>query len=210
MEITFYGAGCVLINTKKLKVLVDPLSGEYGPNPKVKADVVLFTQQPTKDINATSKTAITMPGEYEVQSVNIEGVAARLHAEEDDNVHESVMYSVAYNGVRAIVTGNIYPEISDEQAERLDGADVLIVPVGGGGLAPDKESASSLVRQFDPSYVIPVHYNDEKTDYPVPQAPISEFLSEVGASDTESQSSLKVSSRDSSDQTQYAVLDAAK
>ncbi len=209
MEIIFYGAGCVLINTKKLKILVDPLSGDYGPNPKIKTDIVLFTQQPTKHINATSKTAITVPGEYEVQSVNIEGVAARLHSEEDEGVRKSVIYSVACNGIRAIVTGNIYPEISDEQAERLDGADVLIVPVGGGGLAPDKESASSLVRQFDPSYVVPIHYKDEKTDYPIPQAPVSEFLSEVGASDVEPQSSLKISSRDSNDQTQYAVLNIA-
>lgn len=207
MEVTYYGAGCVLIATKKLKILVDPLSGEYGPDPKVKSDVILYTQEPSKETQATSPTVIKMPGEYEIQSVTIEGVAARLHTEENENVHKAVMYSVTYSGIRAIITGNIYAEVSDEQAERLDGADVLIVPVGGGGLTPDKEAASSLVRQFDPSYVVPVHYADDGIDYPMPQAQVSDFLSEVGASDAESQSSLKVTSRDSNELTQYVVLD---
>lgn len=207
MDITYYGGGCVLLGTKPLKIVIDPLSGEYGPNPKIKADVALFTQPPQAETKAVTDTTITWPGEYELQSVLIEGVAARLHTEEDVSKQDGVMYAVSYSGLRAVVLGNVHPELSDEQLDRLDGADILIAPVGGHGLTPDKESVSKLVRQFDPNFVVPVHYDDGVVNYPVPQAEVKEFLSEVGGGDVAPQSNLKVTSKEAVEQTQFVVLD---
>lgn len=206
MEFTYYGGNCVLISTKKLKVLVDPISGEYGPDPKLKPDVILYTQPPKADAGATADTTITYPGEYEIKTVSIEGIAARLHAEESADRLEGVIYRLTLGDVRAVVCGNIYPELTEEQLEQLDGVDVLIVPVGNYGLTLDKEAAASFVRQFNPGTLIPVHYNDGAVDYPMPQADVDDFLHEVGVSSAEPQDSLKVTSRDLSEETQFVVL----
>lgn len=206
MEVTYYGGGCVYIATKQLKVLVDPVTGEYGPNPKLKPDVILYTQEPKKEVAAKSDVIIQTPGEYEIKSVMIEGVAARLHIEEASNVFDSTMFLVTHKNLRLLVCGNIHPDLSENQIEQLDGVDVLVVPVGGSGLTLDKEGAASIMRQFDPNFVIPVHYDDGKTEYPMPQSSLEDFLQEIGASDVEPQNSLKVESRESSEVVQAAPL----
>ncbi len=210
MEITHYGGGCVFITTKQLKILVDPVTGEYGPNPKTKADVVLYTQQSDQKVAATSNITISSPGEYEIKSVAIEGVPARLHTEEDENKLNGTSYVISHNDIRALVTGNIHPELSESQVEQLDGIDILVVPVGGHGLTLDKDGAASLVRQFTPDYVVPVHYDDGTTQYPTPQASVDEFLQEMGASETQTQESVKVTSRDTSEEVQVVSLKVNK
>lgn len=206
MELTYYGAGCVYIAMKKLKILVDPVTGEYGPDPKVKADIILYTQHPAKEATATADVTIDHPGEYEIKNVSIEGVASRLHTQEDENTLEGTSYIISSNDTRVLVTGNIHPELSENQIEQMDGVDVLVVPVGGNGLTLDKDGAASLVRQFTPDSVVPVHYDDAATNYPVPQAAVDEFLQEMGTSETQPQDSIKVTSRDTSEEVQVVPL----
>jgi L-ascorbate metabolism protein UlaG (beta-lactamase superfamily) len=206
MELTYYGGGCVQIALKKLKILVDPLTGAYGPDPKTKADVVLYTQQPDHPASASAGVTIDSPGEYEMKNVSIEGVAARLHTEEDESKQDGVSFIISSGGSRVLVTGNIHPELSESQIEQLDGVDVMVVPVGGNGLTLDKDGAASVVRQFTPDAVVPVHYDDGVTDYPMPQTGVDEFLGEMGASDREPQNSMKVSGRDSNEEVQVVQL----
>lgn len=210
MELTYYGAGCVHIAMKKLKILVDPVTGEYGPDPKAKADIILYTQHPGKEVAATADVTIDHPGEYEIKNVSIEGVASRLHTQEDENMLEGTSYIISSNDTRVLVTGNIHPELSESQIEQMDGVDVLVVPVGGNGLTLDKDGAASLVRQFTPDSVVPVHYDDGATNYPIPQAAVDEFLQEMGASETQPQDSIKVTSRDTSEEVQVVPLKVNK
>lgn len=207
MELTYYGANCIHITTKDLKILLDPVTGEYGPNPKLKTDVVMYSQEPKQEVKSADGFTIDMPGEYEIKGVNIEGIPARLHTENEDSKKDGVMYVITYKDIRVLACGNIYGELDNEQVESIDGVDVLIVPVGGKGLTLDKEAATSLVRQFTPGYVVPVHYADDVVQYPVPQDSVDAFLHEVGASDAERQTSLKVNSRDTSEDTKFAVLE---
>ncbi len=210
MELTYYGGGCLHVATKKLKILVDPTTGDYGPNPKAKADVILYTQKPTQQSQTSADITIDTPGEYEIKNIGIEGVAARLHTEEEETKYEGISYVVNSGGYRVLVAGNIHPDLSENQIEQLDGVDVLVVPAGGRGLTLDKDGAASMVRQFTPDTVVPVHYDDEVTDYPMPQAGVDEFLQEMGASNTEARDSLKVTSRDTSEEVQVAVLTVLK
>ncbi len=210
MEITYYGANCLKITSKELTVLIDPVTGEYGPNPKVKADVVLYSQEPKQDINSKIDFVIDSPGEYEIKSVMIDGIAARLHTQDKDEVPAGVIYTLTHKDMRILVAGNIHPDVSDEQLDRIDGVDALIVPVGGKGLTMDKEAAAEFIRRFDPGLVIPIHYDDGKTKYPMPQDSVESFLQEVGASDTEHEPSVKITSRDVSEEVKFTVLDLAK
>jgi L-ascorbate metabolism protein UlaG (beta-lactamase superfamily) len=71
--------------------------------------------------------------------------------------------------------------LNDEQLEALGVVDMVIVPVGGGGLTLDATSAASLVRQIDPKVVIPTHYADGALKYEMPQEPLETFVKELGS-----------------------------
>lgn len=206
MEITYYGAGCVLLASKEVKILIDPLSGEYGPNPKVAADVVLLTQPPKEELKTGDTFTIDRPGEYEVNGTTIDSIAARLHTELDEQVLNACIFNIHGKDFGVLVLGNIAPNLSDQQLERIDGADVLILPVGGHGLTLDKEAAAQILRQFEPSYVLPVHYDDGVSQYPMPQEPVDGFLHEVGASAAERHDKLKITSRAAAEEMQVVVL----
>lgn len=210
MEFVYYGANCVFINGKNVKILFDPVTGEYGPEPKVKADVLLFSQAPKEDTETSGAFVIDSPGEYEIKGTTIDAIAAQLHTQEDKNIQEGVMYVVRHKGMGVLLLGNIAPELSEEQVERIDGVDIVVLPVGGKGLTLDKVAATSLLRQFEPLYVIPAHYDDGQTEYPVPQESVDGFLQELGVTDTEDSESLKVTSIDRSEETKFVVLKPKK
>ncbi len=134
----------------------------------------------------------------------------RLHTEESKDIEDGVAYLVSFKDQRVFICGNLHPALSEEQVERVDGIDALVVPVGGKGLTLDREAASDLVRRFDPRFVIPVHYEDGVVDYPMPQDSVDQFLQEVGANDASREDSFKVTAKDTSEETTFVVLNPQK
>lgn len=210
MEFVYYGANCVFINGKNVKILFDPVTGEYGPEPKAKADVLLFSQAPKEGLETSGAFVIDSPGEYEIKGTTIDAIPAQLHTQEDKNIQEGVMYVVRHKNMSVLLLGNIAPELSEEQVERIDGVDIVVLPVGGKGLTLDKVAAASLLRQFEPLYVVPTHYDDGQTEYPVPQDSVDGFMQELGVTDVEESENLKVTSVDRSEETKFVVLKVKK
>jgi L-ascorbate metabolism protein UlaG (beta-lactamase superfamily) len=75
----------------------------------------------------------------------------------------------------------MFADITDEQLETLGVIDILIIPVGGFGYTMDAIGAAKIVRKIDPKVVIPTHYADAGTTYPVNQADLDDFIKELGA-----------------------------
>jgi hypothetical protein len=179
MELTYLGAGAVKINGRQLTIVANPFTEENGLGKfGVKADVVLLGQT---DITGDFGEAKVFdgPGEYEVKGAMINGVGAQLNVDPDGL--RGTMFSANVDGTNVVVVGNIGPKLNDQQIEALGKVDVLVIPVGGHGLTLEPEDAAALVGRFEPSYVIPVHYDDGKTTYPMPQAPVETFFKELGA-----------------------------
>ena len=208
VEFTFYGAGSVLISTKPLKILIDPPEPSYKLKlPNLKAEVTLLSAQTNGGFEHEGDFKIDSPGEYEIKSVAIRGIGAQLHIEEPKSPARGVMYVIEYGGIKTLVTGNIAPNLSNQQVEDIGGdVNVLVVPVGGHGLTLDANAASNLVSQFEPNFVIPVHYDDGATHYPSPQAKVDNFLKEVGSEDAQAQPKLKVSAKNLEEGTKVALL----
>ena len=61
---------------------------------------------------------------------------------------------------------------------------------------------------LEPAYVVPVHYDDGKTKYAMPQDPASVFFKEIGAN-PEATTKLKVSSKDLPEETTPVYLTLA-
>jgi L-ascorbate metabolism protein UlaG (beta-lactamase superfamily) len=202
MDITYLGAGSVKLSGKNLNVVTDPLM--VG-----KAEVVTLSGPAEEGHDwpvPPTAMVVDMPGEYEVRGAMITGAPARLHIDEDG--HRGTAFSIVIDGVNVVVTGNISGKLDEDQVEKLGQVDVLVVPVGGNGLTLDAEGAAAVVAQLEPGYVVPVHYDDGVTKYPMPQAGVEKFLKEMGVN-PEPESKLRVNTKEAPTETQVVVLTRA-
>ena len=201
MDITYLGAGSVKLSGKNLNVISDPIGAG-------KADVVTLSgpAEAGEWPVLAGAMSIYSPGEYEVKGAMITGVPARSHLDEDG--YRSTVYSILIDGVNVVIAGNISGKLDAEQVEHLGQVDVLVVPVGGKGLTLDAEGAAAVVAQLEPGYVVPVHYDDGVSKYPMPQDGVELFLKEMGVN-PEPESKLRVNSKEAPTETQVVVLTRA-
>lgn len=195
MELVYLGGNCVKLSAKSVSLLIDPIEGA-----KAQADAVLYSTKPTA--LPSGSFVIDGPGEYEIKGAMVKGIPAQQHVDEQA---KSTIYLAQLDGVTVAVLGNIAPKLSDSQLEELGQVDVLVVPVGGHGLTLDAAGAVEIISQVEPKYVVPVHYDDGKTKYPVPQEKLDTFLNEIG-SKPEPVSKLKVTTAELPLETTLVVL----
>lgn len=206
MDITYLGAGSIKISGKNITVIADPYGEDSGLSKITsKADVV--TLSTLEGLSAVQNAmVIDGPGEYEVKGAMIQGVPAQLHTDEDGR--RGTVYSLVIDGVNVVVTGNIAGKLDNKQLEQLGNVDVLVIPVGGHGLTLEAEEAAAVVTQLEPGYVVPVHFDDGKTKYPVPQSSVEDFLKEMGVS-PEPEPKLRVNAKEAPAETQVVLLKRA-
>ncbi len=206
MDITYLGAGSVKLSGKHITVVCDPFDADAGlGKAATKADVVTLSALEGLG-EVPGAMVVDGPGEYEVKGAMITGVPAQLHIDEDGR--RATVYSIVVDGVNVVVTGNIAGKLENKQVEQLGNVDVLVVPVGGHGLTLEPEEAAAVITQLEPSYVVPVHYDDGKTKYAMPQAKLEDFLKEMG-SNPEPLPKLKVNAKEAPAETQVVVLKRA-
>lgn len=204
MDIQFYGANCVKISGKKFSIVVDDNLAELGQKTVVKpTDIVLATNQRISKHEA--HFSIDSPGEYELSGVSITGVGARAHTDEEVN-KSATIYKIEAEDSNVVITGHVYPDLSDEQLEKIGRVDVLIVPVGGLGYTLDGVGALKLIKDIEPKIVIPTHFADKSLKYEVAQTELSEALKALGMEPAETLDRLKPKSLELSDSTKLVIL----
>ncbi|MDO8591994.1 MAG: MBL fold metallo-hydrolase [bacterium] len=205
MELTYYGANCLRISTKKAQVVIDDNLDKLGLASVTKpTDISLhtFSGIPTKD----SHFMADMPGEYEISGVVIHGVSARGHMDEEGK-HSAVIYTIAADDLKVAILGHIYPQLSEEQLEQIGHVDIAVVPVGDSGYTLDGVGALKLIKQIEPKVVIPTHYADKAIKYEVPQVELAEALKNLAMEPSETVDKYKPSSVDPTDTTRLIVLE---
>lgn len=205
MEIQFYGANCITINTKKGRLVLDDNLAALGAKSVTKPDdIALFTQLPETPPEA--RLVISDPGEYEVSEVSVFGIAARAHMDEA-GTETTTMYKIQYDDLRVCVTGHIHPDLDEDQLEEIGTVDILLVPVGGNGYTLDPVGALQVIKKIEPKIVIPTHYDDSKLKYPVPQQPLTEVLKLLSIDSKEPLAKFKPKPVDFSESMQLIVLE---
>ncbi|MEI6851043.1 MAG: MBL fold metallo-hydrolase [Candidatus Saccharibacteria bacterium] len=181
-EIEYKGANCVVISTKKAKIVVDPKLSIVGQKDiSTNGFVELLTESRFSTNNTDQIIVIDGPGEYGIAEFDILGLPVRRHIDTESDGFKSTMYRIEVGDTRIAVIGNIHNKLLDEQLEELGLIDILIIPVGGGGYTLDSTTASSIVRMINPKVVIPVHYYDKSLKYEVQQDELQLFITELGA-----------------------------
>lgn len=180
-EIEYKGANCVTIDAKKTKLIVDPKLSIVGLGDiDTKGAVELATEERFAVNNPDSLLVIDTPGEYGVGDFHISGFSAQRHMDTEKEKKLATVYRIEVGESRIGVIGNIINKLSDEQLEQLGVIDILIIPIGGNGYTLDAKSAAELVQTIEPKVIIPVHYQDSKLKYEVPQDSLQSFISELG------------------------------
>ena len=191
MDIQFHGGNCIVLSTKHARVVIDDTLADLGAKSTAKAeDIALFTSPHTAPAVAP-KIMIDQPGEYEVSGVSIYAIPARAHMDEE-NQKSATMYKLMIDDVKVLVTGHVYPELSDAQLETIGMIDVMFVPVGGNGYTLDSVGALKLIKKVEPKMVIPTHYDDKALHFPVPQQDLEQALKGLAMEPKETVSKLKL------------------
>ena len=205
MDLQFYGANCVVLSLKGVRIVIDDNLAELGAKSILKAgDIALYTgpHQPPK---VETKLTIDQPGEYEAGGIFIYGIATRSHLDAGDEA--ATMYKLLSTEGSALVTGHIYPELSDAQLEAIGMIDVMVVPVGGNGYTLDPIGAQKLIRKIEPKIIVPVHYADKALNFEVPQQELDNAMKEMAMEPKEHVSKLRVKPTELTDLTQLIVVD---
>ena len=207
MDLQFYGANCITLSYKGVRIVIDDNLAELGAKSILKADdVALFTSAHSGAIPA--RLMLDGPGEYEVSDVSVIGLGARGHMDEDGK-KTATMFKLVIGELDILVTGHIYPDLNDTQLEDIGMVDVLIVPVGGNGYTLDPVGALKLIKDIEPKLVIPTHYADKDLKFPVPQQSLADALKELGLEPKETTTKLRLKPGELSDVTQLVILEKA-
>lgn len=173
MDITFSNRNTIKISAKSVNIVINP-EGE------AKADLVLYTT-PT-EIKPGIR-AFSGPGEYEVMGCMVDGISIS-----EDNT----AYSLVVDDVHISYILDLASTLNDDQLERMDGVDVLIISVVG-----DKaELMNKIITQIEPRVLIPLVQNE---------AELAKIKAEFGK-DVEVVEKYKVTKKDLPTDSQELVL----
>lgn len=207
MDVQFYGANCLVFTAKELRVVVDDnLAALGGKSISREGDLALFTGRHEGQKPTGARMVIDSPGEYEVAHLSITGTPARAHMDEEGTLN-STMYKLVVGDTSYVVTGHVFPSLTDDELEALGLVDVLFVPVGGHGYTLDPVGALKLIKAIEPKLVIPTHYDEKDLKFEVPQLELNAAIHEIGMEVKERLPKLRLKPGELTDVTQLVVLE---
>lgn len=189
MEIRYFGHSSFLLKNKTTSVVTDPYStdsvGLKFPK-NITADIVTVSHD-HPDHNHIANIegtpfVISGPGEYEIKGISILGYSSFHDEEKGAKRGKNTIYKFEIDNISICHLGDLGCIPTNEEIEKLDGIDILLVPVGG-FYTIDPEQAEKIIAEIEPSVVIPMHFGrtelDKKTFGDL--KPLTEFLKVMGS-----------------------------
>lgn len=186
MQILWEGFNYFKLQNSQQTVLLNPYSlDKTSTFSKIKADLALFSDPKYLESGKVKDEAfvIEAPGEYEVNEIFVYG----------HKINGQIIYLINFEDLKIAFLGEFgHQALTDKDLELIEGADILILPVGGGDFTTAKE-AVKIISQVEPRIVIPsCHQNGMgklKAD------DVSLFVKEFGVK-PEEMDKLKINKKD--------------
>jgi len=169
MQLQWLGLSSFRIQTQQSTIITDPYADSFGVTmPKLKADIIMVSDPNNPLTNNTKRLSgeayvITGPGEYEVRQTFIYGIPA-----------SHTIYLIKDQGISLAVLGPLDTGLNNDQLSKLEGADILLLPVG----TLNKEQRTVIVSQVEPRIIIPYLYKQSKVKMSLESLDV--FLKEMG------------------------------
>jgi len=202
MHITYLGHSCFKIQDKMgpegVTVVTDPFDKATGFKvPNFEADIVTISHNhhDHNNINAirANPFIIDTAGEYDVKGVMIEGVESWHDKKEGKERGKNIIYRINIEDMNLVHLGDLGHTLNDKQLEKVAGADILFIPVGG-KYTIDAKQAVEIISQIEPRIVIPMHYRTKESKINDIDG-VDKFVKEVGLKPTQEEK-LKISKKD--------------
>ena len=187
-KIYWAGQSCFQISVSTSKdhsadIVIDPYDEKIGMKlPNLSADIVLVTHDHYDHNNIGgvkgAPFVISGPGEYEVKEVFINGISSFHDDVEGKERGQNTIYVFEAEDLKFCHLGDLgQKQLTDEQLEKIDSVDVLMIPVGG-KYTIDSQAAQKIIGQIEPRIVIPMHYALPKNKAELDD--VSKFLKTMG------------------------------
>lgn len=168
MNIQYYGDYCFKISTKPagratedVVILTDPLGKGAGlRSPQGQADIVLLTHGDFSGIRGDLKgepVVLDAPGEYAVKGVSVQGLATFRDDSSGTRLGQNTLFVFESEDIHCAFLGALGHDLLPEWLDRLNGVDILFIPVGSAETLSAKTGAE-LARKIEPAVIIPMHY----------------------------------------------------
>src|SRR5258708_1226411 len=205
MTISWFGLSSFKITSKDMTIITDPFGKTTGLTAVRGAANVVICSNPALDwCNNFSSISgepfiINGPGEYDIKDAFVIGTAA-----ENKELGANTIYSIEVEGIRIAFLGPIkQASLTDEQKEVFEGADIVLIPVGGKQIL-DFEVGSKIAPQMEPFIIVPQSYNTPGIELNLDK--LEKFLQEMGGKHTEEEK-LTLKKKDLvGEQTQLVIL----
>ncbi|MBQ6654227.1 MAG: MBL fold metallo-hydrolase [Erysipelotrichaceae bacterium] len=164
MLIQWLGHACFKITVNGESLIIDPFEDGSVPGYRPireSANMVLCSHM-HHDHNAVGNVKLLPAGkEFEVE---------RLESWHDDcrgaKRGPNAIHLITAEGYRVAHLGDLGCRLTEEQIEKLQDLDVLMIPVGG-YFTIDSLQAAKIVRYLKPRITIPMHYHEGDLGYEV-------------------------------------------
>jgi L-ascorbate metabolism protein UlaG (beta-lactamase superfamily) len=214
MEIKYLGHSCFSLKGKDASVITDPFDEKMVGLKlgKLSTDIVTISHEhpdhnKREDIEG-DPIIIDLPGEYEKKGIRVTGIATYHDKTKGEERGKNTIFKIEIDGVSILHCGDLGHELSDEALEELGEVHVLLVPVGGFyTIAAD--DAVRIIKQVEPSLVIPMHYNQEGVNPELGSklAPVDDFLAKIGVGPQEKVKKLAVKKEELTGDMKVVVMD---
>lgn len=214
MVITWLGQSCFKIEGEKSVLVIDPFDTEIGLKlPRLTADVVTVSHDhkdhnntdAIKGVSSDRPYIINAPGEYEVKNIFVYGIPSFHDDKKGAERGKNIIFRYEIDGIKFAHLGDLGHLLENGQIEKLEGLDILMIPVGG-TYTIDGKQANELISQLEPRVVIPMHYHVPGSKSKL--AGLDTFCKEIGICPKEALPKYKIAKKDlPQDELQVVVLE---
>jgi L-ascorbate metabolism protein UlaG (beta-lactamase superfamily) len=179
MKIKWLGHASFLITSDSgVKIITDP----YAPDDRLhygeineSADIVTVSHDHFDhgNVAAVKGSPQVVKGDAEIKGIKFSGTATFHDNAGGRERGKNTILCFEVDGVKVCHLGDLGHELTAEQVAAIGAVDVLIVPVGG-FYTIDASVASKVVGQLKPRVVIPMHFKNERCNFPI--AGVDDFL----------------------------------
>lgn len=205
MNIQYYGHSCFKIVTKPagrgredVAIFFDPFDKSVGLRPpQGQADLVLVSHDHSDHNNTEALKGepyiINIPGEYSAKGVNIIGINSYHDEKNGAERGLNTIYILESEDLRICHLGDLGEKLSEKQLEKINGIDILMIPIGG-KFTIDSKKAVEIIKEIEPAIVIPMHYKIKGSAVDIDDE--KKFCNEIGSCPKEKVSKINIKKKD--------------
>jgi len=147
---------------------------------------------------------IDIPGEYSAKGVNVIGITSFHDNKEGTERGTNTIFVLESEDLRVCHLGDLGTDLSEKQLEKINGIDILMVPIGGRNYTIDGEKAVDIIKKIEPKMIIPMHYKIKGSTVEVDDE--KKFCSEIGSCPKEKVSKINIKKKDLEEKEMSVVI----